>query len=165
MIELDSFYIDLSIIKIALINSRQDLRVFIQLFRNNINLKKINRFYFTFLFFFLLAPLTYATVSLKNDFKRTDFPGKEIARLVQNKWDDNFSNEIKFVIGDEWYAGNLSYHLKSRPKWKNELKGEVERLKIDEGVIYTGNPKILKNVCPGVYGTIKPVGYCMIGRR
>ena len=27
------------------------------------------------------------------------------------------------------------------------------------------NPKILKNVCPGVFGEIKPVGYCMIGKR
>ena len=43
--------------------------------------------------------------------KRTDYPGKEISRLVQNKWDENFVNEIKIVIGDEWSAGNLSYHL------------------------------------------------------
>ena len=35
----------------------------------------------------------------------------------------------------------------------------------DQGVIYTGNPKILKRLCPGVYGTIKPNGYCMIGKR
>ena len=35
----------------------------------------------------------------------------------------------------------------------------------NQGVIYTGNPKILKKICPGVYGTINPVGYCMIGRR
>ena len=27
------------------------------------------------------------------------------------------------------------------------------------------NPKILKNICPGVFGSIKPVGYCMIGQR
>ena len=54
--------------------------------------------------------------------KRTDYPGKEIARLVQNKWDNNFINEIKIVIGDEWYAGNLSYHLNSRPKWMNKFK-------------------------------------------
>ena len=33
------------------------------------------------------------------------------------------------------------------------------------GVIYTGNPKILKQICPGVFGTIKPVGYCMIGKK
>ena len=29
--------------------------------------------------------------------------------------------------------------------------------KFNEGVIYTGNPKILKEICPGIYGTIKPV--------
>ena len=38
-------------------------------------------------------------------------------------------------------------------------------LKPYEGVIYAGNPKVLKKICPGVYGTIKPVGYCMIGKR
>ena len=25
---------------------------------------------------------------------------------------------VEFVTGDEWKAGNLSYHLKSRPKWE-----------------------------------------------
>ena len=85
---------------------------------------------------------------------------------MQNKWDDNFINEIKVVVGDEWFAGNLSYHLNSRPRWIIELtKNDTIKLKDDEGVIYTGNPKILKKICPGVYGTIKPVGYCMIGRK
>ena len=55
-----------------------------------------------------------------------DFPGKEIARLVQNKWEDNFVNEIKIVVGDEWSAGNLSYHLESRPKWFNDLKNKTD---------------------------------------
>ena len=89
----------------------------------------------------------------------------EIARLVQNRWDDNFKNEIKLVIGDEWFAGNLSYHLNSRPKWVIELKENSKNLNVSDGIIYTGNPEILKSICPGVFGTIKPVGYCMIGRR
>ena len=114
---------------------------------------------------FFLSPITYFTVSIVNEFKRTDYPGKEIARLVQNKWDDNFSNEINVVVGDEWFAGNLSYHLSSRPQWIIDLKGKTAEIKKGEGVIYTGNPKILKKICPGVYGTIKPVGYCMIGKR
>jgi hypothetical protein len=104
-------------------------------------------------------------VSLKDETKRTDYPGKEIARLVQNKWDDNFFNEIKIVVGDEWYAGNLSYHLYSRPIWMNDLKNKTSNIKEDQGVVYVGNPKILKKICPGVFGTIKPVGYCMIGKR
>ena len=26
-------------------------------------------------------------------------------------------DRIEYVVGDEWYGGNLSYHLESRPKW------------------------------------------------
>ena len=43
------------------------------------------------------------------------------------------------------------------------MKNKTSEIKINQGVIYTGNPKILKQVCPGVFGVIKPVGYCMIG--
>ncbi len=139
--------------------------LFFLILKNNIDLKKIRRFYFIFLFFFILSPIVYIVVSLVDETKRTDYPGQEIARLVQNKWDDNFINKIKIVIGDEWYAGNLSYHLYSRPIWINELKNKAANIKENEGVIYTGNPKILKKICPGVFGTIKPVGYCMIGQR
>ncbi len=140
--------------------------VFIHIFKKNVNLKKLNKFLFVFLILFVLSPLTYIGVSVSNDFKRTDYEGKEIARLVQNKWDDNFSNEIKVVVGDEWFAGNLSYHLNSRPRWTTELKkNDTIKLKDYEGVIYVGNPEILKNICPGVYGTIRPVGYCMIGTK
>ena len=73
--------------------------------------------------------------------------------------------EIKIVIGDEWSAGNLSYHLHSRPIWINDLKNKMSDLTDEQGVIYTGNPKILKKICPGIFGTIKPIGYCMIGKR
>ena len=48
---------------------------------------------------------------------------------------------------------------------KNELKNFKDKINENSGIIYTGNPEILKKICPGEYGTIKPVGYCMIGRR
>ena len=139
--------------------------LFLFIFKKNIELKKIKKFYYIFLFFFILSPSIYLTVSLADKTKRTDFPGKEIARLVQNKWDDNFTNEINIVVGDEWSAGNLSYNLYSRPTWFNELKNKTSQIKENQGVIYTGNPKILKKICPGVFGTIQPYGYCMIGSR
>ena len=138
---------------------------FVLIYKKNIETKNFKKFIFTFFILFFLSPITYMAVSLINDTKRTDYPGKEIARLVQNKWDDNFYNDIKFVIGDEWFAGNLSYHLNSRPKWMIELKEKTKNININDGVIYTGNPKILKKICPGVFGTIKPVGYCMIGQN
>ena len=139
--------------------------LFVMTLKKSIDFTKIKRFYFIFISLFLISPILYFAVSILDETKRTDYPGKEIARLVQNKWDDNFVNEIKIVIGDEWYAGNLSYHLYSRPTWKNELKSVASDLNDEQGVIYTGNPKILKKICPGVFGTIKPVGYCMIGKR
>ena len=139
--------------------------LFLLVFKNFVELRKLKKFYYTFLFFFFLSPLVYLGVSLKVETKRTDYPGKEISRLVQNKWDDNFINEIKIVIGDEWSAGNLSYHLYSRPKWMNDLKKGISNITEDHGVVYTGNPKVLKKICPGVFGTIKPYGYCMIGKR
>ena len=139
--------------------------LFIEIFRKNIDLKKIRKFLIFFLFLFVLSPAIYLGISIYDKNKRTDFPGKEIARLVQNKWNDNFVNDIKIVIGDEWFGGNLSYHLNSRPVWFNDLKNKASKVKDDQGVIYVGNSKILKEICPGVFGKIAPVGYCMIGKR
>ena len=135
----------------------------LHVFEKNILIQKLNFFFISFITFMILSPAIYLTVSLSDETKRTDYPGKEIARLVQIKWDKNFTNEIKIVVGDEWFAGNLSYHLYSRPSWTNSLKDKASEIKSDQGVIYTGNAKILKKLCPGVYGVIKPVGYCMIG--
>jgi 4-amino-4-deoxy-L-arabinose transferase-like glycosyltransferase len=139
--------------------------LFIEIFRKNIDLKKIRKFLIFFLFLFILSPAIYLGISIYDKNKRTDFPGKEIARLVQNKWNDNFVNDIKIVIGDEWFAGNLSYHLNSRPVWFNDLKNKASKVKDDQGVIYVGNSKILKEICPGLFGKIAPAGYCMIGKR
>ena len=118
-----------------------------------------------FIVFLFISPIAYLGISLTNDTKRTDYPGKEIASLVQNKWDQNFINNIGIVVGDEWYAGNLSYHLNSRPSWTRSLDKKVSTIDGKVGVIYAGNPKILKKICPGVFGTIKPVGFCMIGQK
>ena len=91
---------------------------FVYLFQLQINLKKINSFLYGFLFLFFLSPILYSYVSISQTDKRTDYPGKQIAAKVQKTWDQAFDKEIQFVTGDEWKAGNLSYHLKSRPKWE-----------------------------------------------
>ena len=110
----------------------------IYIFKNYISLKKINSFILGFCIIFSLSPFLYAFVSLSKDNKRTDYPGKYIAQKVQIEWDENFDEAIQFVIGDEWKAGNLSYHLKSRPKWEgfiennNILNNAKEYICIDE---------------------------------
>ena len=137
----------------------------IQLLRQHFSEKRMQKFFGIFLIFFILSPASYLFVSLSNDYKRTDYPGREISDLVQRRWDRNFTNDISIVVGDEWYAGNLSYHLDSRPTWFNTIENNLSSITSDTGVIYTGNPKILKKFCPGVYGTIKPIGICMIGAK
>ncbi len=91
---------------------------FIYLLKSQINFRKMNLFLYGFIFFFFLSPALYSYISISQKDKRTDYLGKEIATKVQITWDKNFDKEIEFVTGDEWKAGNLSYHLKSRPKWE-----------------------------------------------
>jgi len=98
--------------------------LFIYILRSQINLKKTKFFLYSFLFLFFLSPTIYSFISVSQTDKRTDYPGKDIANKVQFLWDQDFDKEIEFVTGDEWKAGNLSYHLKSRPKWEGPTNNE-----------------------------------------
>ncbi len=139
--------------------------LFIYIIQIKINLKKINLFLSGFIFLFFLYPALYSFISIKQSDKRTDYFGKEIAELVERRWKKNFSNEIMYVVGDEWYAGNLSYHLSSRPVWFLNLKNKTNKLDPNGGIIYVGNSNVLKEICPGDFGKIEKQGYCMIGSR
>ena len=138
---------------------------FVYILQLQINLKKINSFLYIFLFLFFLSPTLYSYVSITQKDKRTDYEGREIAQLVERRWEKNFINEIMYVVGDEWHAGNLSYHLSSRPKWYKDIKDAVNDLDPYGGVIYTGNSKVLKEICPGDFGKINKQGFCMIGLK
>jgi len=94
---------------------------FIYLFQKEINLRKLKNFFISFLFFFILSPIIYSTVSLSQKNKRTDYSGKQIAIKTQYIWDQEYKEPINVVFGDEWLAGNLSYHLKSRPIWEGPV--------------------------------------------
>ena len=139
--------------------------LFIEIYKKHINLKKLNKFFVIFFILLFLSPSLYGYISITKDNKRTDYPGKEIAELVERRWSKNFSNEIKYVIGDEWIAGNLSYHMSSRPIWFQDIKGKADQLDPSGGIVYTGNADILKQVCPGDFGKIKKQGFCMIGSK
>jgi hypothetical protein len=91
---------------------------FIYLFKSQINLKRLKSFLISFIFFFILSPVIYSAISIFNDNKRTDYPGKLIAAEIQKQWSQDHDEPINVVLGNEWEAGNLSYHLESRPVWK-----------------------------------------------
>ncbi len=115
--------------------------MFVYLLQSQINIKKLKSFTYGFIFLFFLSPILYGYVSILNDNKRTDYPGKGIALKTQYAWEQQFNSTINVVYGNEWNAGNLSYHLKSRPVWE----GFVEREKIDQLKDYM----CLDNICVG----------------
>ena len=115
--------------------------LFVYIFQAQINFKKLKPFMVGFIFLFFLSPILYAYVSISKDDKRTDYPGKEIAIKTQYAWDQQFNSTINVVLGDEWNAGNLSYHLKSRPVWE----GFFEREKLDQLKDYM----CLDSICVG----------------
>jgi 4-amino-4-deoxy-L-arabinose transferase-like glycosyltransferase len=115
--------------------------LFVYLFQAQINLKKLKSFMIGFIFLFFLSPMLYAYISISKDDKRTDYPGKEIAIKTQYAWEQQFNSKINVVYGNEWNAGNLSYHLQSRPVWE----GAIVREKLDQLKDYM----CLDNVCVG----------------
>ena len=115
--------------------------LFVYLFQAQINFKKLKPFVVGFIFLFFLSPILYAYVSISKEDKRTDYRGKGIALKTQYAWDQQFDTEINVVYGNEWNAGNLSYHLKSRPIWE----GIIMREKLDQ----LKNYMCLDNVCVG----------------
>ena len=115
--------------------------IFIYIFQAQINIKKLKLFMIGFIFLFFLSPILYSYVSISKEDKRTDYPGKGIAIKTQYAWDQQFNSNINAVYGNEWNAGNLSYHLKSRPVWE----GFIERKKLDQLKDYM----CLDNICVG----------------
>ncbi|MDA9728113.1 glycosyltransferase family 39 protein [Candidatus Pelagibacter sp.] len=98
--------------------------LFIYLLKTQININKLNSFLIGFIFLFLLSPILYGYVSISKTDKRTDYPGRDIAIKVQMVWHEQHDEPIKYVLGDEWAAGNLSYHINSRPIWKGFVTKE-----------------------------------------
>jgi len=115
--------------------------LFVYLFQPFINLKKIKLFLYGFIFLFFLSPTLYLYISILQTDKRTDYPGKDISKKIQKKWDAEFEKTINVVLGNEWSAGNLSYHLKSRPAWE----GEIEKSKLNDYKLFL----CIDDICGG----------------
>ncbi|MDC3243153.1 glycosyltransferase family 39 protein [Candidatus Pelagibacter sp.] len=114
----------------------------VYIFQAQISLKKLNSFISVFMILFIFSPFAYAYISITETDKRTDYLGEEISMKVQYVWSENHKEPINIVLGDEWAAGNLSYHLKSRPVWvgpitEDKLKSISKFLCIDN--ICVGN--------------------------
>ena len=139
--------------------------LFIYIFKRKIVLNKLKYFLSIFLILFIFSPMAYFYISITQIDKRTDYPGKRISKIVQEKWENNFTNNIELVGGDEWHGGNLSYHLKSRPKWDNILESNktIPFKNIEGGFVLIGDADILLKICSGIFFKVEIQGICMMG--
>ena len=102
------FYLFFGVLILSMFDIKDDEQTFKEFFK-------------PFLILFLLSPITYGLVSLINENKRTDYQGKIEANKVLQVWQKDFTESINVVLGDEWYAGNISYHMEGRPVWLGEI--------------------------------------------
>ena len=93
--------------------------LFVYIFKSEINFEKMKAFTSLFLVLFFISPILYAYVSISKTDKRTDFNGKSLAKQAKNFYETeaNDLGKMEYVKGNEWIAGNISYHLPERPKW------------------------------------------------
>ena len=151
----------------------------VYIFQTKIYRERFKYFLNVFLFLFILSPSIYIYHSISKKGQRTDYPGKEIAQLIQTKWDNTFSNEIEIVFGNVWEAGNLSYHLKSKPEWTGGWWHGIKEIpeNTDGGIIVIGDydENILVNKICTISNTLSYVvllqlknfnhNVCMIGKK
>ena len=102
------FYLFFGVLILSMFDIKDDEQTFKEFFK-------------PFLILFLLSPITYGLVSLISENKRTDYKGKFEANKVLQIWQKDFTESINVVLGDEWYAGNISYHMEGRPVWLGEI--------------------------------------------
>ena len=102
------FYLFFGVLILSMFDIKDDEQTFKEFFK-------------PFLILFLLSPITYGLVSLISENKRTDYKGKVEANKVLQVWQKDFTESINVVLGDEWHAGNISYHMEGRPVWLGEI--------------------------------------------
>jgi len=145
--------------------------IFLYVLQEKIVLSKLKYFFSIFSILFIFSPLAYFYISITQTDKRTDYPGKIISQIVQENWDNNFTNKIMLVGGDEWHGGNLSYHLESRPKWDNilDVKKNSPLKDAEGGFVLIGDVDILEKICTGIFFPVldnkktEIHGVCMLG--
>ena len=93
--------------------------LFVYILKSEINFEKMRTFSSIFLILFLLSPILYSYVSITKTDKRTDFEGKNLAKQAKVFFETEGEElgKMEYIKGNEWIAGNISYHLPERPKW------------------------------------------------
>ena len=57
----------------------------------------------------------YYKTHVKHGLSRANFPGPELARLIESDWVQKTGSPLRYVVGSTWAAGNVAFFAKSTP--------------------------------------------------
>jgi len=82
---------------------------------------RTRRFAAGFIAVFVAMPLAYAVVEsleplLRDRPKATQFPGRQVAAAVTQRWRDKFSTPLPYVGGGEFATNNIAVYSPDRPR-------------------------------------------------
>ncbi len=81
-----------------------------------ISIKQCYRFIATTFVLLSAAVTGYSILLIKaKEPSSANFPGKIIAQIVTEKWQEQFHRPLSYVIGARWLAGNVSFYSKDHP--------------------------------------------------
>lgn len=52
---------------------------------------------------------------VRHTLSRANFPGHEIAQLIETDWQQKTGSPLRYVVGSTWAAGNVAFHATSTP--------------------------------------------------
>ena len=90
--------------------------ILIYFLQPQLTLQKFNRFIISiFILFGLFFSLYAFSLTNSPDPSSANFPGKEIAKSITQKWHTTYQTELRYVAGSRWLGGNIGFYSSDHP--------------------------------------------------
>jgi 4-amino-4-deoxy-L-arabinose transferase-like glycosyltransferase len=110
--------------------------------RPNVTPKQFYRFINTVFLILAVAVTGYCSALIRADKPSSaNYPGKEIAMLLTQKWHEQFGTKVSYIAGTRWLAGNTAYYSKDNPTvyidWNKNVSAWIDEKKLKKtGAIF-----------------------------
>jgi 4-amino-4-deoxy-L-arabinose transferase-like glycosyltransferase len=85
----------------------------------------------TGIFIFMATVLSVYSISIIDsaDTSSANFPGKEIAQTITQRWQDTFHTPVSYIAGSRWIGGNISFYSAEHPavfmEWNQKQRCDI----------------------------------------
>lgn len=116
--------------------------VFIAWLQPYLTITKFYRFLAAVFIFLALAIAGYAiALTRATEESSANYPGKEIAATLTNRWHQQYHRPLSYVAGSRWLAGNIAFYSKDRPQvyinWDHRISPWIDESTLkQQGAIF-----------------------------